>query len=64
MGINTWYILLAAVFLAIITSMVVYSVRLKSQKRTKEVLGRPPVSMEEGILIATEDKEKVRDTTH
>ncbi len=54
MNINTVYIALAIVFAIFITTMFVYSARLKTRQATMNKFGRPPVSQEEGIAIATE----------
>jgi hypothetical protein len=52
------YILCSIVFVAILVWMFVYSARLKTRKATEEKFGRPPVSKEEGIAIATEQNKK------
>ena len=54
----TIYILTAVIFVSVITFMVVYNIRLKTRKRTQELMGRPPASKEEGIAIATQEKER------
>ncbi len=52
------YYVLAAVFALVIAYMFVYSIRLKARERTQALKGRPPVSEEEGIAVATMEKER------
>jgi hypothetical protein len=52
------YYVLAAVFALVIAYMFVYSIRLKTRERTIALKGRPPVSEEEGIAVATMEKER------
>jgi len=52
------YILIALVFISVLTYMFVYNSRLKGRRRTEALLGRPPVSKEEGIAVATLEKER------
>jgi hypothetical protein len=52
------YILIAVVFISVLTYMFVYNSRLKVRKRTEAVLGREPASKEEGIAVATMEKER------
>jgi hypothetical protein len=52
------YYVLAAVLALVIAYMVVYNIRLKTRERTIALKGRPPVSMEEGIAVATLEKER------
>jgi hypothetical protein len=52
------YIVLAVVFVAVLTYMFVYNTRLKARERTIALKGRPPVSKEEGIAVATMEKER------
>jgi hypothetical protein len=58
MNINTVYVVLAIVFALVLTYMFVYNTRLKTREKTITKMGRPPVSKEEGIAIATEEKER------
>jgi hypothetical protein len=58
MNINTVYVVLAIVFALVLTYMFVYNTRLKTREKTIAKMGRPPVSKEEGIAIATEEKER------
>jgi hypothetical protein len=51
------YIGASIFFLAMLTWMFVYNRRMKGAKRVEELKGRPPADMEEGILIATREKE-------
>jgi hypothetical protein len=39
----------------VIIAMVSWHLRLKDRKRSHEILGRDPVSREEGIAVAIED---------
>ena len=55
---TTVYILIAVIFVSVITYMFVYSARLKTRKKSQEILGRPPVTKEEGIAVATAEKER------
>ncbi|WP_158823019.1 hypothetical protein [Granulicella sp. S156] len=54
--IDLLYITLAVAYVAVVVSMVTYNVRLHSKRDTLEEKGRLPMSLEEGILIATEHK--------
>ena len=38
--------------------MFLYNTRLKTRQRTIALKGRPPLSKEEGIAVATEEKER------
>ena len=58
MNIDTVYIALAVVFALVLTYMFVYNTRLKTREKTIEKMGRPPVCKEEGIAIATTEKEQ------
>jgi hypothetical protein len=58
MNINLVYIALAVVFALILTYMFVYNSRLKGRERTIALKGRPPISKEEGIAVATMEKER------
>jgi len=51
------YIGASVLFVAFITFMFVYNFRMKGAKRVEQLKGRPPADMEEGILIATREKE-------
>jgi hypothetical protein len=52
------YYVLAAIFALVIGYMFVYSIRLNGRKRTLALKGREPVSKEEGIAVATLEKER------
>ena len=58
MNINTIYVALAFVFVLVLVYMFTYNKRLKTQKRTEALKGREPVSKEEGIAVATMEKER------
>ncbi len=53
----TVYIVAALIFVGFLTWMFVYSSRMKDRKRTQDLKGRAPIVPEEGILIATREKE-------
>jgi hypothetical protein len=38
--------------------MFVYNIKLKTRQKTMALKGRPPASKEEGIAVATMDKEQ------
>ncbi len=52
------YIIIAVVFISVVTYMILYTRGMKAKQAALNEKGRPPVSKEEGILIATEGKEK------
>jgi uncharacterized protein YoxC len=54
--IDLLYVTLAIVYVAIVASMVIYNIRLHTKRDTLEEMGRLPMSLEEGILVATEHK--------
>ena len=54
---TTVYILLAVVFAIFMISMIIYTRRMKINKITQDLKGRPPVDKEEGILLATRKNE-------
>jgi hypothetical protein len=54
----TVYIVAAIIFVGMLTWMFVYSSRLKDRKRTEDLKGRAPIVPEEGIAIATREKER------
>ena len=51
----TVYILASVVMAAVIIAMVSWHLHLKDRERSHEILGRDPVSREEGIAVAIED---------
>ncbi|HXC94406.1 MAG TPA: hypothetical protein VNU92_01840 [Edaphobacter sp.] len=51
------YIALAVVYGAVMTYMYLYTTHLKPRERCQSLKGRPPVSKEEGIAVATLEKE-------
>jgi hypothetical protein len=53
----TVYVIAAIIFIGMLTWMFVYSSRLKDRKLTEDLKGRPPAVPEEGIAIATREKE-------
>ena len=56
------YILIALVFVSVLTYMFVYNSHLNARRRTQALLGRPPLSKEEGIAVATLEKERAHRT--
>jgi hypothetical protein len=56
------YIALSVIFAAVLTYMFVYNTRLHPNERTMALKGRPPVSKEEGIAVATLEKERAHRT--
>ena len=54
----TVYIALGVVFLGVLTYMFLYTRGLKSKQATLDEKGRLPVSREEGIAVATLEKER------
>jgi hypothetical protein len=53
----TVYVIAAIVFVGMLTWMFVYSSRLKDRQITRDLKGREPQVPEEGILLATREKE-------
>jgi len=49
-------LMIAIVAALVLTYWILYTTRLKARERTIALKGRPPVSVEEGILIATREK--------
>ena len=54
----TVYIVAAVIFACVITYMIVYTRGLRSKQAAINKMGRLPVDREEGIAIATENKER------
>jgi hypothetical protein len=52
------YIGLSVIFAAVLAYMYLYTTHLKPQERCQDLKGRPPVSKEEGIAVATLEKER------
>jgi hypothetical protein len=53
------YITLAVIFAAVMAYMYLYTTHLHPSERTKALKGRPSVSKEEGIAVATLEKERL-----
>jgi hypothetical protein len=51
------YIALAVVFAGVMAYMYLYTTHLHPKERTMALKGRPPVCKEEGIAVATIEKE-------
>ena len=56
------YITLAVIFAAVMAYMYLYTTHLHPNERTMALKGRPPVSKEEGIAVATLEKERLHKT--
>jgi hypothetical protein len=57
-NIHLVYIGLSVIFAAVLAYMFIYNTRLKTRQRTMALKGRQPVSKEEGIAVATLEKER------
>lgn len=55
---TTVYIIIGVVFLAVIAYMILYNRSVRSKQETLNEKGRMPISKQEGIAIATEEKER------
>jgi hypothetical protein len=53
------YITLAVIFAAVMAYMYLYTTHLHPSERTKALKGRSAVSKEEGIAVATLEKERL-----
>ncbi len=56
------YIVLSVIFVAVMAYMYLYTTHLKPRERCQELKGRPPISKEEGIAVATLEKERTGHT--
>ncbi|MBB5344255.1 hypothetical protein [Tunturibacter empetritectus] len=56
------YIALSVIFAAVMAYMYLYTTHLHPNERTMALKGRPPVSKEEGIAVATLEKERLHKT--
>ena len=56
------YIGLSVIFAAVLAYMFLYTTHLHPNERTMALKGRPPVSKEEGIAVATLEKEHAHRT--
>ena len=56
------YIALALVYAGVMTYMFLYNTHLHPNERTMALKGRPPISKEEGIAVATLEKERLHKT--
>jgi hypothetical protein len=52
------YIGLSVIFASVLAYMYLYTTHLKPRERCQELKGRPPISKEEGIAVATLEKER------
>jgi hypothetical protein len=62
MNIITVYIALAIVFACVMAYMYLYTTHLHPRERTMALKGRQPVSKNEGIAVATLEKERLHKT--
>jgi hypothetical protein len=53
------YITLAVIFASVMAYMYLYTTHLHPSERTRALKGRPAVSKEEGIAVATLEKERL-----
>ncbi|WP_158793964.1 hypothetical protein [Granulicella sp. L60] len=60
--INLVYIALAVIFATVMAYMYLYTTHLHPSERTMALKGRPPISKEEGIAVATLEKERLHKT--
>ncbi len=56
---NAVMLIIAIVAVSVVTDWIIYTTRLKDRERTIALKGRPPVSKEEGIAVATLEKERL-----
>jgi hypothetical protein len=56
------YIALSVIFAAVLAYMYLYTTHLHPNERTMALKGRLPVSKEEGIAVATLEKERAHRT--
>ncbi|WP_158944862.1 hypothetical protein [Granulicella sp. S190] len=56
------YIALSVIFAAVMAYMYLYTTHLHPNERTMALKGRPPVSKNEGIAVATLEKERLHKT--
>jgi hypothetical protein len=56
------YIVLSVIFASVMAYMYLYTTHLHPNERTMALKGRPPISKEEGIAVATLEKERLHKT--
>jgi cell division septal protein FtsQ len=59
---NAVILIIAIVAVSVVTYWILYTTRLKTRERTIALKGRPPLSKEEGIAVATLEKERTGHT--
>jgi hypothetical protein len=59
---NAVLLIIAIVAVSVVTYWILYTTRLKARERTIALKGRPPISKEEGIAVATLEKERTGKT--
>ena len=55
-------LIIAIVAVLVVTYWILYTTRMKTRERTMALKGRPPMSKEEGIAVATLEKERAHKT--
>jgi hypothetical protein len=53
------YIALSVIFAVVMAYLYLYTTHLHPSERTRALKGRPPISKEEGIAVATLEKERL-----
>ncbi len=59
---NAVMLIIAIVAVTVVAYWILYTTRLKTRERTIALKGRPPLSKEEGIAVATLEKERTGHT--
>jgi hypothetical protein len=55
-------LIIVIVAVSVVTYWILYTTHLKTRERTIALKGRPPISKEEGIAVATLEKERTGHT--
>jgi heme/copper-type cytochrome/quinol oxidase subunit 2 len=56
---NAVMVIIAVVAVLVVAYWILYTTHLKSRERCQELKGRPPISKEEGIAVATLERERL-----
>jgi hypothetical protein len=59
---NAVMVIIAVVAVSVVAYWILYTTRLHPKERCQELKGRPPISKEEGIAVATLEKERLHKT--
>lgn len=59
---NAVMLIIAIVAITVVAYWILYTTHLKTRERTIALKGRPPLSKEEGIAVATLEKERTGHT--